>query len=224
MESTGIRKARLIESLIATQDIIETLIENFQTPQTSTVLLLALIEEKIEEIEYIDSVGFSKEETHELQELFSSWLHLNQLPSEKGAMILLSRAISLENLLRNHLSYKDALEILDEGVKEAFRIAETKQTREYLELLESEHVKDAMFLLSKYSFTDELLNFSLDEMFIQYKNLMEDLEQGKENGEEVFSHLKIFSDHLHVVKEKLSSVEGLIEIDESTFLDDDEED
>ncbi len=224
LESTGIRKARLIEELMIVQDRVEVLIENFQSRQVSPVVLCALIEEKIDEMSYIDQTDFSSEETAEYEKFIKLWEELNQFPTEKGAMNLLTIAIGLENLLRNQMTYKDALEILDQGLTESFRIVEVEGDSGFLEIIGGEQMKDAMFLLSKYAFSDKSINFSLDELFREYQNLLEDQEEGNSNLEEIFLHLKTFGHHLDTIRERLASMEGSIKIDETPFLDDDDED
>lgn len=223
LESTGLRKARLIEELISVEDRLETLIENFSSNQTSIVLPLTLIEEKIDEIRYIDTIGFSKEEADNLLEMLHLWEGLNLSPTEKGAMNLLTKVIALENLLRNQMSHQDAIEILDQGLKESLQMLEIEDNTKFLTIMNSEYMKDAMFLLSRYAFSDSELNFSLDELFKQYQNLLEDHEEDNTNLNEVLSHLKNFSHHLEIIRQKFSSLEGTIEIDESAFFEEEDE-
>ncbi|MBM3201941.1 MAG: hypothetical protein FJZ56_05995 [Chlamydiae bacterium] len=223
IESTGLRKARLIEEIMTFEEIMENMIENYQTHQKSPHLILTMLEELIEAMSFIDRADFSKEEQTDFDQLVTIFDKFSQNPSEKQAIEVLTKAISLENLLRNHMSFKDALEILDQGVKQAFSSIENKETKSTRDLLETEHVKDALFLLSKYTFTEDHLNFSIDEMFRQYKNLLDAHESDKGNLDQIILHLQTFSRHLDIVKTAFSSVEGLIEIDQSAFLEDDED-
>jgi hypothetical protein len=223
LESTGIRKARLIEELIIIEDRLEILIENYSSTQVSIILPLTLIEEKIDEIQYIDSIGFSKEEIDSLQGLLYIWEDLNHMPTEKGAINLLTKVIALENILRNHMSYKDAIEILEQGLKESFYIIESEDSTEFLKIVNAEHMKDAMFLLSRYAFSDESLNFSLDELFKQYQNLLDDYEENNTNLEEVFYHIKNFRQHLEIIREQFNLIEQEIELNELPFFEEEED-
>lgn len=223
-EPKGLRRTLILAILVDIQDHLEDLIETFQIQNRSVVLPMTHIEHGIEDLQTIDIQDFSSDEIHLLQDLFEQWEKVDAEVSEKTSIELLAKSISLENLLRNQMTFREATELLRHGLERSLAGFEEEEDATYLEVMNEECMKDAMFLMRKYSFDNTSLNQAIDHLFLSYQNLLTDYDNDEAYPEVILSHLQEFHKHISRIEEQILSMDPSIDIDEAAFLDDNDED